>query len=215
MQFSFSRLENSCLSTSALHRAHEKAICRNPSIHNLMGKKNLDRCLIRPTLKHVMFLRKKLGEAIIYFLIKLSSNAGIWVCQFDELCRLQQSTVSWTIGDLCYSLSLINISPLVSSVVKTKHCFFTCAAERTSIFLFLYVSWRYFWVGQKWLQDCVVIFYLVIVLIIVILKYNLSQWHIIISEDEDGRLQQGRERINKFSVQRYVFYGDFRLKCGS
>jgi len=52
------------------------------------------------------------------------------------------------------------------------------------------------------------------ILLIVIIKYNLLQWHTIINEDEDGRLQQSRERINNFSGQRYVFYGDFRLKYG-
>jgi len=77
--------------------------------------------------------------------------------------------------------------------------------------------------GAEWLQGCLVIFYLVIVLMIVlitvIIKHNSSQWHIIINEDEnkdeDGRLQQGRAPISNFSGQRYAFYGDFRLKCGS
>jgi hypothetical protein len=73
--------------------------------------------------------------------------------------------------------------------------------------------------GAEWLQGCVVIFYFVIILMIVlitvIIKYNLSQWHIIINDDEDGRLQQGRAHIDNFSGQRYVLYGDFRLKYGS
>jgi hypothetical protein len=46
------------------------------------------------------------------------------------------------------------------------------------------------------------------------MKYNFLQWYTIINEDEDERLQQSREHINNFSGQRYVFYGDFRLKYG-
>jgi len=124
------------------------------------------------------------------------------------LTNCAEIAVSWAIGDLCCSVSHTHLS--IGLHCGKNKALFPYVGSRGNFDLSLPVC-----VMAVLLSGAEVAARLCgNILLIVIIKYNLLQWHTIINEDEDGRLQQSRERINNFSGQRYVFYGDFRLKYG-
>jgi hypothetical protein len=79
--------------------AHETAFCRKPPIHSFTGDRKTWQILNRPALKLVMFLRKYKEKQ---FFVHNILTEGVFYpnClimrefQFDELCRLRQTTVS-------------------------------------------------------------------------------------------------------------------------